>query len=484
VKIRLGPLIALLLLTGLGAWVYFQEFRGAEERRRAEDMESRVLPFERDDLKWIIIANDRGELRIEKQGDEYRIVEPLAAATDQEAIDSLLSSLELARIERRIGVEADMTPFGLDAPRAILTVDLLSSDEARSLHLGDDTPIGRTLYALLPRSGEVAIVSGSLDGLATTDLFRLRDKSLISLDPWKVTRLRIERSGETVLLERPESGWRLLSPVEAPADGPVITDLLSAVDRLRTASFAAEEPTPADLERYGLDPPGVRLAMQQEGWDAERTILFGGDIEGDRYARAGGRDPVLQVPGDIWDKLQARIFDLRRKDLLSVSQYRIETLTASREGAPAVVLRRGEGRSWIVSGRATGTVTEETVDVLLRVLGTARAVAFIDAPDEELRTALAARPALDLILGEEKDTDDETTVSQHLLFGPADRSGRVLVRDMDWRPIAITDAATLQGIQQHLEAIVEAAAAPATEAIGETPEEEGVLPADPSESQD
>jgi hypothetical protein len=93
VKIRLGPLIALLLLTGLGAWVYFQEFRGAEERRRAEDMESRVLPFERDDLKWIIIANDRGELRIEKQGDEYRIVEPLAAATDQEAIDSLLSSL-------------------------------------------------------------------------------------------------------------------------------------------------------------------------------------------------------------------------------------------------------------------------------------------------------------------------------------------------------------------------------------------------------
>jgi hypothetical protein len=460
VKIRPGPLIALLLLIGLGAWIYFQEFRGAEERRRAEDRESHPIPFEREDLRGITIGNDRGEVRLEKEGEEYRIVEPLRAAIDREAIESLLSSLEVAHIERRVGAEADLTPYGLDPPRATVTLDLLSTDEARSMRLGDGTPIGRTFYALLPEGGEVAVVSGSIDDLATTDLFGLRDKSLISLDPWKVTRLRIERSDETVLLEKPDSGWRLLQPVEAPADGPAVTDLLSAVDRLRAASFASEEPAAADLERFGLDPERVRLVLLQEGWDDEKSVLFGDEAEGGRYARIIGRDPVLRVPGDIWEKLQARVFDLRRKDLLSVNQYRIETLTASEEGAPAVVISRQEDRTWGVSGHVTGTATDETVDVLLRVLGSARAVAFIDEPGEELRSALAARPVLDLTIGAGNGADDEGAPSQHLMFGPVDRTGRVLVRDMAWRPIAVTEAATLVGIQQHMRTIVEEAATP------------------------
>jgi hypothetical protein len=460
VKPRPGPLVALVLLVGLGVYVYFQEFRGAEGRRKAEESKDRPLPFERAGLKALEITNPNGTFRLEKDGEAWKLTAPVPADADKDSVEGLLSSLEMARIERRLGAGADLKGFGLDPPKVRLKVEPAGGGDPAVLALGEENPIGGTWFALLPDGKEVAILSSAVGDLARKDLIGLRDKTLVAFEPWKLKRLRIERGRERITLAKPKDDWKIEEPIEAPADGTTVGDLLSEIERLKAKSFAAENPGPADLRRFGLQPPAARLSLLQEGWDVEKSLVFGRETDGGRYARAVGRDPVVTVPADIWPKVTTRVFDLRRKDLLAVNQYRVETISAARDGRPALVLTRQKDQSWTASGLATGKVKADSVDILLRMFSDLKALSFADRPSEALRDSFLRRPALDLVLTEEAPADGGTPKSQHLVVSQPDKAGRIKVRDMAWRPIAAAHSATLEKIHQQLDAMVQEASAP------------------------
>ncbi|MGH9748436.1 MAG: DUF4340 domain-containing protein, partial [Candidatus Polarisedimenticolia bacterium] len=476
-----GPIVALILLAVLGAAVYLLEFRGREEKDRADRDKDRVLQFERSGVTALALKNEHGAIRVEKEGEGWTVTAPLKTAADREAVEGLLSSLESARVERRLGDAGDRSAYGLDPPKATLTLES-ATGTTRTLALGDGNPIGGTFYALLPDTSEAAVVTSPAGDFAARDLLSLRDKQLLELDPWKIRRLRIERGRDTVHLERPDDGWSIRRPIEAPADGPTITDLLTALQGLRAREFVAESPSPAELRRFGLSPPAARMTLFQEGWDVEKTILFGAKQGEDRYARTVGREPVLTVPGDFWEKVSTRVFDLRRKELIDVSQYRIESLTAAEAGGPALVVTRGTEGGWAASGAVSGEVKGESVDALLQAIGNLKATAFIDrAPDAE-RAALSRRPALDLTLREEAGAEGKAPRSQHLVFGPPAR-GLVKVRDLAWRPIALAPDHQVAAVREALAGVRRDATAPKPPAepaaAGETGDDGAPPAADP-----
>jgi len=461
VKRRLGPILALVLLAGLGVYTYLSEFHGKEGDKKSETDKDKPIPFERAALKAIRIKNDNGEFRLEKQGDSWKLTAPLRTDADKEAIEGVLNSVDFARVERRLGKESDRKQFGLDPPRASLTIEATSGAAAPTLEIGDGSAIGGSYYALLPGSGVVAVVSSSLGDVVKKDLLGLRDKSLLALDPWKVKRLSLERGKETIRLEKPDDGWVIRQPVETPADGPTVTDLLNALQNLRATAFDSEKPADADLRRMGLTPPQARMTLLQEGWDVEKTVIFGKEAGGGgRYARTLGRDPVVTVPADFWPKVTTRLIDLRRKDLLGVQQYRIESITFARGGAPAMTLARQKDQTWALSGAAQGSVKPETADTLLRMMSDLKALSFDDNPREQARASLSRHPALDLSLQEEADATGGKQKTQHLLIGPPDKQGHVLVRDMAWRPIAVAASGVLDKINGQIDALIKEATTP------------------------
>jgi uncharacterized protein DUF4340 len=466
VKRRLGPLVAIVLLGGLLAYVYVFEIRGKGGEQPGATAKDKPIPFERAALKAIALKNDSGALRLEKQGETWTLAQPLHTDTDKDAVEGLLNSLELAKVERRLGTGGDRKQYGLDPPKASVTIETTEPGEPRTLLIGEVSPIGGSCYALLPGTNEIAVVSSTIGDLAHKDVLALRDKSLLSLDAWKVKKLTLERGREIIRLEKPEDGWIVKQPVEAPADGPTITDLLNALGNLRATKFDTESPSEADLKRFGLSPPQARLTLLQEGWDVEKSVLFGKEATGGgRYERTVGRDPVITVPADFWTKVTTKFFDLRRKDLMGVQQYRVETVTLSRDGRPAVTLKREKDQTWIVSGAAQGKVKSDTADTLLRMVSDLKAVAFDDSPKESVRTGIAKRPALDLTLEEEADATTGKQKSQHLLVSPPDKAGHVLVRDMAWRPIAVAAAGVLSKIDTQIDALLkEASETPKAEA--------------------
>ena len=460
-KRRLGPILAVALLLGLGVYTYLSEVRGTAGEKKTGAEKDKAIPFDRAGLKSIRIKNDNGEFRVEKQGESWKLTAPLQTDADKETLEGLLGSLDAAHVERRLGKESDRKQYGLDPPKASLTIEATPPAPAGTLEIGDSNPVGGTYYALLPGSGEVAVVGSTLGEVAKKDLLSLRDKSLLTLDPWKMKRLSLERGKETIRLEKAGEGWVIRQPVETPADGPTITDLLNALQNLRASAFDVEKPSGADLRRFGLTPPQARMTLLQEGWDVEKTVVFGKEVKGGgRYARTLGRDPVITVPADFWPKVTTRLFDLRRKDLLGVQQYRIESITFARGGGTAMTLTRQKDQTWLLAGASRGSVKSETVDTLLRAISDLKALSFDDHPKEPQRASLSRRPALDLTLQEEADASGGKPRSQHLLIGPPDKKGQSLVRDLAWTPIATAASGILDRINGTIEAIVKEAAAP------------------------
>lgn len=459
---RIGPLLAIVLLVGLGAYVYVYEIRGGSSQESAAAGKDKVIVFDRAGLKAIRLSNDKGTMRLEKKEDAWTITEPLQTEADKDNVEGLLNSLEFAKVERRLGAAGDRKQYGLDPPKATLTIETTTPGTSPVLQVGDASPIGGSCYAVLPGAGDVAVVSSSIEDVTRKDLFSMRDKSLLALDAWKVKRLTLERGREILRFEKPDEGWIVRQPLEAPADGPTLTDILNALGSVRATAFVSEKAKEPELKRYGLSPPLARMTLLQEGWDVEKSVVLGKEAPGGgRYARTVGRDAVVTIPADFWTKVRTRFFDLRRRDLLGVQQYRVDTITLSRNGGPATIIKRDKDQAWTLSGAAAGPLKSESVDALLRMVSDLKAQAFDDSPKESVRAGISRRPALDLTLQEEADAASGKQRSQHLLISPPDRAGQILVRDMAWRPIAVAQSGVLKKIEDQIDALVkEAAEAP------------------------
>ena len=106
----------------------------------------------------------------------------------------------------------------------------------------------------------LALIAALLGTLAVRDVqYQVSSGRLTDLAPAQVSSIVLQRSaGPLIRLEHGTHGWRMRSPIEAPADDDAVERLLritqARVGRVLPADAAA-------AGRLGLDPPRVRLTL-------------------------------------------------------------------------------------------------------------------------------------------------------------------------------------------------------------------------------
>ncbi|HUD72971.1 MAG TPA: DUF4340 domain-containing protein, partial [Dongiaceae bacterium] len=282
------------------------------------------------------------------------------------------------------------------------------------------------------------------------------------------------------LEKRDAGGWTMTRPIAAPADGPTITELLNSLERLRAAKFVSESATPEETRECGLEPPAARVAVLQEGWDAAKLVAFGKEKYGQRCARNLGRASIVMVNSDIWPKVTTSIADLRRKEAVGLSQYRLTSISLKEGDGPALVLTRGKESTWNVTGKATGTVRSDSIDNFSRALAGIRAVTFDDHPARPLVDGLLAHPAVEIVLEQEPEAEGGTPAKQRLLFGAPTKEGRLPLYDPAWPSVGFCAKDALAEIERQAGELITQATAPppptATEATGSAPPAAGAAP--------
>ena len=433
----------LLLVCALGAFIWFYE-RKAETTREREEELRKAMRFSA--AKTSFLRFETGDLQVEcaKEGDDWKIVQPIRARAEEGEIGRILNGLETMPRGEVVGADDQkkrgltLADYGLDQPRARITLG--DGLQRRTILVGRDAPLGQTLYIKEDGRDEIVATGTNLLSFIPKSVADLRSRVLLSGSPEQVHRLELRNPSGFIQAARRENGdWMIQQPLLARADRALVRDLLDQSFGLRVEEFVAD--SGSSSTSYGLDDTGLQIVVAGDEKEEAQTLVLGKPVDKHPeqvYARLNKEDFVYAVRTDAVGRLSAKVEDLRDRRLMPVSSYDVSFVRIE-AGERLVVLQKKEDGGWLVTEPKQWAADTERVKDLLDQWTAARIEKFIDDAGTNLAELGLSPPACRLTLSrliasaskEGKGQivaagDDETTLL--INDAPRDESGRMLVK--------------------------------------------------------
>jgi len=186
---------------------------------------------------------------------------------------------------------------------------------------------------------------------------------------------------KTVELAKSNGDWKLLKPMQAPADTAAVEGLIGKVQSAQMKSIVTDNVEPADLKKYGLDRPSASITLSLGS--AKATLLLGGKAgDGSLYAKDASKPLVMTIDPTLVDDIKKGADDYRRKDLFAFRAYDATHIELTRAGQ-TVAFDKIKGAKpededkWRRAGAKTDT-DKEKMSVFLAKLESLRAMSFVD----------------------------------------------------------------------------------------------------------
>jgi len=318
---------------------------------------------------------------------EWRLVEPVDARADQDAVASLLGSLDWADVHRRLGAVSseDLRHFGMDSPRA--QIELKVADETITLALGGPAATGDGVYARVDE-GDAAVVGQDLLEALTADVGHFRDKALFAqVDLGQLEGLHIEREGDdghVALTFARESGRFWITGANK---------LMAADTRVREAArslaeLSAERFVDTTASAAGLDAPRLRVRIDVGSGDsaAQHVLVVGGacaDHADERYARADD-GPVVCVPFSDLTVFERPEESFRQARIVTLASDDLEGVDVHVGGRDLRLSRTHDGYHYVAEGHGEGEADAAIVGDWLSALGHITPLELVVVPDAAL----------------------------------------------------------------------------------------------------
>jgi hypothetical protein len=269
---------------------------------------------------------------LEKQAGDWQGTGDLVEL-ETEAVKSLLRTFEDVNAIDYIDQPQDLAEYGLDVPRAILTVSTSGSVEPVTLRIGADTPSGRNTYVQASGQTSVMVISAERAAELTVQPIALRSREVTSFTPEQIRRFSIRHGEKSYLLARKPDGpgWQMLEPADAPPDPSATRELANDLSRLRARQVVARD----DFASYGLDtpalvieftvaqppvgPPPTSQEAQPEPQLVTHTLRVGRQAE-KTYARYDDGPYVFELDDTVYQVFTAEfikpgLFDIQGADV-------------------------------------------------------------------------------------------------------------------------------------------------------------------------
>jgi len=320
----------------------------------------------------------------------WRLTRPRPARADHGRMEQIIQQLQAAQVQRFVvgGPVADLEPFGLQTPEAVITL----SDDTRdvlTLEFGR-APAEAPELVYARRSNQPGIVAVARDVLELaavnyTDLldYRLIDQSLAQLE-----RLEIRASEDFTLERATNSPWKITAPSPIPTDPGLAAALVEQLKNLRIAEVAKEVVTELDLPTYGLAQPEreIRLHFHQDSPASTGTVLrldFGARAGELVYVRRSDENPVYTLTAADVESLPDAAFKLRDRRLWQFTTNEVVSFSATLQGNTQKLIRSARGQ-WTVAPGSQAIVNTFALQEALYRLGSLRARWWVDRGSDVL----------------------------------------------------------------------------------------------------
>lgn len=262
-------------------------------------------------LDAIQISNENGDFTVRNISTEEEEFYALDGMDDdvlrQDGCVSLYTAMGALYADEMVTETAtDLSAYGLDDPRAVMTITL-KDGSTRNFLLGDEVPTSAQSYFCEEGKPEVYVISSYLSEkmlapVADYHIYTMPEvdaengKSLViqmrGEEPWKI-RL-FDDTGNTL------SAWKMIDPYEIDVDFETVQNLVTDISEVTLSRFVATAASQEDLATYGLDDPIATLTYVDQN-NASRTVIVGDKTDtGNYYVQIDDSlDVYLAVSGQV-----------------------------------------------------------------------------------------------------------------------------------------------------------------------------------------
>jgi hypothetical protein len=169
-----------------------------------------------------------------------------------------------------------------------------------------------------------------------------KEKAFAGVQSDAIEEVQIKAAGgETSRATKAEGGWRLVEPTKAEADPSEMSAVTSNLSSLEVQRVVEE--APADLGRYGLNPPRVDVAFRVKGDKDFRHLLLGEKTPtgSDLYAKLQDGKRVFLVSSYLDSTFNRTSFDLRDKSILEFDREKVDSVEIASGGTTLQFARSG-----------------------------------------------------------------------------------------------------------------------------------------------
>lgn len=377
-----STLALLVVLVGLGAYIYFVNPQPSSSESTKEKAFASVKAADIEELR---VKSESGEVTtVKKDGGTWQVVSPVAAKAAESEVSSVTSAIEQLEIDRVIDENAsNLAEYGLEPARIEVEFKSGSGKAAGTLFVGEKTPTGGHVYARRNDEKKVFLIAAFQDQPLNKSTFDLRDKALVTFERDKIDGLEVSTGSQSMQFKKGTGEWTLARPVSARADSGTVEAIVGRLETAQMKSVATETPTPADLKKFGLEPP-VATATILLG-SARATVAIGGPSGEDAvYARDLSRPAVMIVEKSLAEDLKKPADDYRRKDVFEFRAFNAQRIELTKGGHTLTLERvKGQGENpqdtWKRVSPTPADADKAKVEELLTGLADIRAVAFTES---------------------------------------------------------------------------------------------------------
>ena len=334
-----------------------------------------------------VLKSPAGEIELVKKNEHWEIIKPLQARGDDQKIGDLLAQVTNARVQEFVADDSgDLHAYGLSEPRGSITIYEADDKVGRTLQIGAVAEkIKDATYArYLPR-GAVYALPKKTEEILNARPNDLRDRHLVRLDTNNLDRIHLEAAGQPkIVLARKDQNWTLASRDNQPANGDEVRRLLDTLNAEQVTKFVAD--TAADLPKYGLDEPQLRLTFSSfasentaetgAGEHPFLTLSFGKIDGNEAYARVDEEPFIVAVNHELLGKIWVDPLQWQELAIFKFKPDEIHRLSRVTDREESLVRNGPKDWKWI---KGEGTIDRNDLESLLNSLASLRAVRWVGA---------------------------------------------------------------------------------------------------------
>jgi hypothetical protein len=359
-------LVMVLVLAGLGLYLYVIEFPQKESHERQDTADKKVLLFDQETLSGLTIKTDRHELvfaRTPEQG--WVLTAPLNTEADQREVQNLIRALVTGTVTRVVEDHpTNLSPFGLDNPVTTITVAAGAARETFSI--GDSGPLSSTLYVLRESDRKVLLTNLAPKDFVNKTLMTFRRKDLLRVLQGDVDRIRLTYPTTEIVLyqgqEKPKSKWKLRYPIEAEADQTEVRALLFRLEDLKALGIVDPGPE-RDALANTLTVPKVKVAIHTAEGDQTVKLYQPDPASGEAIAETSPEGPLYRINPTAIRDLTKELFTFQDKRLLGIDYTDIAMLSVKTPTEEYVLI--SQQNEWVLEDQPTEKLDQQATDLFV-----------------------------------------------------------------------------------------------------------------------